>query len=174
MLPWLVFSLHNAYAPGPRPTVIIRKRVYASRGHMLALINHLASRIQFICQGMKTYLSFLFLLAFFGINAVEWVNATPLSDAVTIHTRFTSTNSPNVSIRFVTNSGVCETTPGVHQISGYLDVGKNMSMVSISFKANFRWLVTDLAFSGSGSLRLELPQNRPLSHCGLSYKSVCD
>ena len=107
-------------------------------GHIISLINHLASRIQSNCESMKIYLSFLFLPAFFGVNAVdsEWVNATPLSDSV-IHTRFTSTNNPTVSIRFVTNSGVCETTPGVHQISGYLDVGKNMSMVSISFKVNF-------------------------------------
>lgn len=29
---------------------------------------------------------------------------------------------------FVKNSGVCETTPGVNQYSGYLEVGKNMSM----------------------------------------------
>jgi hypothetical protein len=27
---------------------------------------------------------------------------------------------------FVTNSGICETTPGVNQYSGYLSVGKNM------------------------------------------------
>jgi hypothetical protein len=82
---------------------------------------------------MSIHLFFLFFLVFF---AVEWVNATPLSDTATIRTRFTSKNNPNVSIRFVTNSGVCETTPGVHQISGYLDVGKNMSMVSFSFKVN--------------------------------------
>ena len=81
---------------------------------------------------MTIQLSFIFLLAFFAINALEWVvNATPLSDTVTIRTKFTSKYNPNVSIRFVTDSGVCETTPGVHQISGYLDVGKNMSMVSV-------------------------------------------
>ena len=82
---------------------------------------------------MTIHLSFLNLLALILINAVEWANATPLSETASIHTRFTSTNKPNISIRFVTNSGVCETTPGVHQISGYLDVGKNMSMASISF-----------------------------------------
>ncbi|KAG2123140.1 Alpha/Beta hydrolase protein [Suillus cothurnatus] len=31
-------------------------------------------------------------------------------------------------IRYVKNSGICETTPNVTQISGYIDVGKNMSM----------------------------------------------
>ena len=85
---------------------------------------------------MTIHLSFLFLLALFAINAVECVNATSLSEITTIHTRFTSTKNPKVSIRFVTNSGVCETTPGVQQISGYVDVGKNMSMVSISFLLN--------------------------------------
>ena len=39
-------------------------------------------------------------------------------------------------MRFVKNSGVCETTPGVQQISGYLNIGTNMSMVSISFPLN--------------------------------------
>ena len=29
------------------------------------------------------------------------------------------------------NSGVCETTPGVEQISGYINVGQNMSMVGL-------------------------------------------
>ena len=30
------------------------------------------------------------------------------------------------TLSFVTNSGVCETTPGVNQYSGYLSVGTNM------------------------------------------------
>lgn len=38
----------------------------------------------------------------------------------------------NSSFSVVKNSGVCETTPGVEQISGYVDVGVNMSMVSPS------------------------------------------
>lgn len=32
-------------------------------------------------------------------------------------------------VRFVKNSGICETTPGVQQISGYIDIGTDMSMV---------------------------------------------
>ena len=106
--------------------------------------------------GMTTHLSFLYLLAFF---AIKWVDAAALSETATVHTRFTSEKNPNVSIRFVTNSGVCETTPGVHQISGYLEVGKNMSMASISL---YHWLVTDLGFSGFGSSSLELLRNRQL------------
>ena len=31
-------------------------------------------------------------------------------------------------MEFVTNSGICETTPGVNQYSGYLSVGNNMNM----------------------------------------------
>ncbi|KAF9262605.1 alpha/beta-hydrolase [Marasmius fiardii PR-910] len=40
---------------------------------------------------------------------------------------FTSELMPNVGLRFVKNSGVCETTPGVEQLSGYIDIGTNMS-----------------------------------------------
>lgn len=42
---------------------------------------------------------------------------------------FTSKLQDDVNIGFVQNSGVCETTPGVQQMSGYIDVGTNMSMV---------------------------------------------
>ena len=35
----------------------------------------------------------------------------------------------DVNISFVQNSGVCETTPGVQQMSGYIDIGTNMSIV---------------------------------------------
>ena len=83
---------------------------------------------------MAIHLSLLFFLALFVINAVELVDASPaidLSEIAPIHTRFTSAVTPNVSLRFVKDSGVCETTPGVHQISGYVDVGTNMSMVSL-------------------------------------------
>ena len=31
-------------------------------------------------------------------------------------------------LEFVTNSGICETTSGVNQYSGYLSVGTNMNM----------------------------------------------
>jgi len=39
------------------------------------------------------------------------------------------------TLSFVTNSGVCETTPGVNQYSGYLSVGTNMVRVSFLYKA---------------------------------------
>ena len=44
---------------------------------------------------------------------------------------FTSQVVHDTKIRAIKNSGVCETTPGVNQISGYLDVGTNMSMVCL-------------------------------------------
>lgn len=31
-------------------------------------------------------------------------------------------------LKFVTNSGICETTKGVNQYSGYFSVGNNMNM----------------------------------------------
>ena len=42
---------------------------------------------------------------------------------------FESQVQNDTKLRFVRNSGVCETTPGVGQISGYIDTGKNMSTV---------------------------------------------
>ncbi|KAF9452095.1 alpha/beta-hydrolase [Macrolepiota fuliginosa MF-IS2] len=41
----------------------------------------------------------------------------------------------DVNLRFVSDSGVCETTPGVHQMSGYITVGPNMSMWFWFFEA---------------------------------------
>ena len=38
-------------------------------------------------------------------------------------------------MEFVTNSGICETTPGVNQYSGYLSVGNNMNMWFWFFEA---------------------------------------
>ena len=119
------------------PAELIVNQAYASRAVPYACSYKPSCSPSHHPIAMTIHLSFLFLLALFAINAVECVNATPLSETASIHTtRFTSTKNPKVSIRFVTNSGVCESTPGVQQISGYLDVGKNMSMVNISFKVN--------------------------------------
>ncbi|KAF9025745.1 alpha/beta-hydrolase [Hymenopellis radicata] len=61
------------------------------------------------------------------------VHASPLNDVV--HKTFTSRALDGVKLRFVEDSGVCETTPGVHQVSGYIDVGTNMSMWFWFFEA---------------------------------------
>ena len=41
-------------------------------------------------------------------------------------------------LEFVTNSGICETTPGVNQYSGYLSVGTNMNMYGLPHRSPFR------------------------------------
>ena len=74
----------------------------------------------------------LALVIFWRISTVPSVYATPVSSETSASptlTCFTSTVNQDVSLRFVSDSGVCETTPGVHQMSGYIDVGTNMSMV---------------------------------------------
>ncbi|CAL1710317.1 unnamed protein product [Somion occarium] len=48
---------------------------------------------------------------------------------------FTSQIQQDVKLRFVENSGVCETTPGVNQMSGYIDIGTNQSMWFWFFEA---------------------------------------
>ncbi|KAI5118652.1 hypothetical protein M0805_002572 [Coniferiporia weirii] len=50
--------------------------------------------------------------------------ATP---PATVHNVFQSEAVADSKLRFVRDSGVCETTPAVHQLSGYIDTGANMS-----------------------------------------------
>ena len=47
-----------------------------------------------------------------------------------ISVRFNSQKFKDTNLHYVKDSGICETTPGVTQYSGYVEVGKNMSMVS--------------------------------------------
>lgn len=65
------------------------------------------------------------------VLATANVLASPVDSELVapVHHVFHSRASPDTKLRFVRNSGVCETTPGVNQISGYIDVGTNMSMV---------------------------------------------
>lgn len=49
--------------------------------------------------------------------------------------QFTSLKFNDTRLRYVVNSGICETTPGVTQYSGYITVGKNMSMVFLVLDA---------------------------------------
>ncbi len=51
-------------------------------------------------------------------------------DLETPYVEFQSSIMHDTKVRYVRNSGVCETTPGVNQWSGYLDIGANKSMVS--------------------------------------------
>ena len=46
--------------------------------------------------------------------------------------QFTSQKFKDTNLHYVKNSSICETTLGVTQYSGYIEAGKNMSMVSPS------------------------------------------
>ncbi|KAJ7448277.1 hypothetical protein B0H11DRAFT_347039 [Mycena galericulata] len=63
-------------------------------------------------------------------SAVLAFGAFVLSSATPVALRqtFSSRIQDGVTLRFVNNSGICETTPGVHQMSGYVDIGTGMSM----------------------------------------------
>ena len=67
-------------------------------------------------------------------------------------------------LEFVTNSGICETTKGVNQYSGYLSVGQNMNMCDLSHSSSFRSLPNSIG--GFGSSRLEIPPPQLLSQYG--------
>lgn len=75
----------------------------------------------------------LFALAGFGLHSL--VAALPASSwdkrYTEVHggTNYTVFEhaSTAAKLSFVTNSGICETTPGVNQYSGYLSVGKKFN-----------------------------------------------
>ncbi|KAF7557505.1 hypothetical protein G7046_g6023 [Stylonectria norvegica] len=61
----------------------------------------------------------------------KFVTKTPEGIDLTVF-KHAATSS---SLEYVTNSGICETTPGVNQYSGYISVGQNMSMWFWFFEA---------------------------------------
>ena len=67
------------------------------------------------------------------VVGAAFVHAGPPHDSHELRTRqvaFRSQIQDDTNLRYVANSGICETTPGVTQYSGYIDVGTNMSMAS--------------------------------------------
>ncbi|RDX52343.1 alpha/beta-hydrolase [Lentinus brumalis] len=62
-------------------------------------------------------------------------SSSVLLDLESPHVEFKSKILNDTALRFVRNSGVCETTPGVNQLSGYIDIGTNMSMWFWFFEA---------------------------------------
>ncbi|KAK2465009.1 hypothetical protein APHAL10511_003085 [Amanita phalloides] len=50
-------------------------------------------------------------------------------------TTFDSVAQPGTKLRYVSDSGVCETTPGVHQMSGYIDIAENQHIWFWFFEA---------------------------------------
>ncbi|KAF8574796.1 alpha/beta-hydrolase [Ramaria rubella] len=65
------------------------------------------------------------LLSAVGLVAAAVVDTA--SSALTVHHEFRS-RKLDAALRYVNNSGVCETTPGVHTASGYIDIGTNQSL----------------------------------------------
>ena len=45
------------------------------------------------------------------------------------HTTFDSNAQPGTKLRYISDSGLCETTPGVHQRSGYVDIAETQHIV---------------------------------------------
>jgi carboxypeptidase C (cathepsin A) len=71
----------------------------------------------------------MYLRGVFGCSVILCLAITAsASPAESVHQVFTSQVHTHTKLRYVRDSGVCETTPGVHQVSGYVDIGKNMSM----------------------------------------------
>ncbi|KAI9567731.1 Alpha/Beta hydrolase protein [Boletus coccyginus] len=68
-------------------------------------------------------------------SSVVAVVGTLLVHALTKQLTFRSQIQNDTNLRYVPNSGICETTPGVAQYSGYIDVGTNMSMWFWFFEA---------------------------------------
>lgn len=96
-----------------------------------------------------------------GAVVVHAASLTSANELGTRHLKFRSRIQSDTSLRYIANSGICETTPGVDQYSGYIDVGTNMSMVSISRSGGVSADVRS-DDSGFGSLRLAArPRLRP-------------
>ncbi|KAG0696239.1 Alpha/Beta hydrolase protein [Suillus ampliporus] len=68
------------------------------------------------------------LLAGVSITCAVSVVQDDLDTSEAGHIEIQSKVHNATGIRYVKNSGICETTPNVTQISGYIDVGTNMSM----------------------------------------------
>ena len=82
----------------------------------------------------RMYLHRLVLSSIAAIVSTVVVKAVSIDinnlDPESISIKFGSENFKDTNLHYVKNSGVCETTPGVTQYSGYVEVAKNMSMVS--------------------------------------------
>jgi len=77
------------------------------------------------------YLPLSWSLALLSLVAPGVHAALPVV-APAVHQVFESSNFKDTKLRYVSDSEICETTPGVHQVSGYVDIGKNMSIVCVT------------------------------------------
>jgi hypothetical protein len=106
------------------------------------------------------------LLSAVGCSAAVVADPTHAAQ-VAVQTQFVSSKL-DAGLRFVENSGVCETTPGVHTVSGYIDIAKNQSLVGDSGYIVAGWCNKwTFAPSGFGSLRPVKTQRLHRSHYGL-------
>lgn len=79
----------------------------------------------------------LSVLSAVGCSGDSLSETTPAS---VVHTEFHSSKF-NAGLRYVENSGICETTPGVHTASGYIDIAQNQSLVSsIEVRIDEPWI----------------------------------
>ena len=104
-------------------------------------------------------------VAAFAASLLSPVSASPAQQRSPSHPSFAEHHgvkyavfehaATNSTMHFVKNSGICETTPGVTQYSGYLSVGTDMNMWFWFFEARNSPPTAPLAtwFNG-GKLRL--------------------
>jgi len=103
--------------------------------------------------------------------AVTCVCAVPTIAETVVHQQFTSQKNNGTKLRYVNDSGVCETTSGVHQVSGYVDIGTNMSIVR-AIQNTVNILLMFFLLSGSGSLNLATHRKHLHSLCGVGIR-IC-
>lgn len=75
------------------------------------------------------------LTRFWLTLALSLTSALQANAAAGTYQYFQSSSQQGVGLRYVTDSGVCETTPGVHQVSGYVDIQPSMNMWFWFFEA---------------------------------------
>lgn len=93
-----------------------------------------AMPFQFLSRGGRLFAIFLFfsLVSASNLNLSPELRGTSSLIEVdgVIHTIFDH-EATGVQLDFVTDSGVCETTPGVRQYSGYLNVGSELIVFTV-------------------------------------------
>ena len=110
-------------------------------------------------------------------NESSSITSAPLTTANTVDplpsfgSSITPTSSPQPAVTaipgalvdrnltYVKDSGICETTPGVHQVSGYINISKDTHLVGLCLLLLRRSFLC--CFSGFGSL-LQGQVHRPL------------
>ena len=105
--------------------------------HDIALLLNVAN----VSRGESAQLSMLGISSILTLASAAFAIASPVlvdrrSFQVKDGVKYTIFEhaATGATLSYVTNSGVCETTPGVNQYSGYFSVGTNMVINSAPFK----------------------------------------